>query len=172
MLRHGRLGLVGVIAITLVMLLGMAGPTLALESRGDSVQVTGTVLPYLEIQIPETTLDFGTLPSVWSGEFYETQGFSLFVTSNLSYETQILGADNSEGLADNEHFGVWLGVPGGAGGIRIPTSPGESKDAVMGGDPAVAFEHVRVIGLDLWEIAIPLPPGSIDYTVTFTVAQS
>jgi hypothetical protein len=174
MARRHSLRFLLVLALSLVMTAGMIVPATA-DSENDSVVVTGQVLPYLEVSITPTAINFGQVPSVWNpadypgwtGSWFFSRPFSLTVTSNLPYGTQVAGTDSSTGITHQTHFVVWLQEPSSAWGGINPTS----RDAMMSGGPVLNRVHASNIGLELVNNAMPIPPGTINFAVIFTVSQ-
>jgi hypothetical protein len=178
MVRRHSLRYLLVLALSLVMTAGMVAPAIA-ESENDTVVVTAQVLPYLEVSTTPASLDFGSVPSVWNPAEYAsylrnwwaTRPFTVSVTSNLPYGTMVEVSDGSTGLSFYTHFVVYLSYPRSDYMLWSALPPGTSRDAEIGGGPALNSPHAREVALSLQKNAMPIPPGIISYTLIFTVTQ-
>jgi hypothetical protein len=183
MLRHRKVGLLTTLVLALVMVFA-AVPALAVETDGQaegSVVVTGQILPYLEVAFSTTTIDMGDLPGVWNLAAYPLPGnfigpsvpFTVTVTSNLQYGTLLYGQDASTGFVYDQH--LWFEYQRSNNGSVIATRHLYKTlggiDALISDDPGVADSHACGIRAVLAAGAMPIPPGTARYTMTFYVSQ-
>jgi hypothetical protein len=175
MVRRHSLRYLLVLALSLVMTAGMVAPAIA-ESENDTVVVTAQVLPYLEVSISPTSINFGNLPSVWDtgawptsgGNWYADDPLTVTVTSNLAYSTTVAGSYTPAGLLFGTHFSVYLTT---STGTPFLVAPGTSVNGGIAGGPGLNTAHTSSVFLSLNKNSMPLPPGTISYNLMFTVSQ-
>jgi hypothetical protein len=174
MARRHSLRFLLVLALSLVMTAGMIVPATA-DSEDDSIVVTAQVLPYLEVAINPTSHNFGEVPSVWntadwsgsSGFWFSEFPVTMTVTSNLPYGTIVHGADSSTNLARGTHFMVVMEHRGWVSFGIFPSV----RDAHIDGSAALNSTHDFWLKLSLLPNAMPIPPGTINFSVIYTVSQ-
>jgi hypothetical protein len=180
MIRNKPIRFFTLLGLTLALLLGMAGPALALESQGN-VTVTGTYPARLEVRFPASPQNLPPIPfrpqGDWDYYYYGRVSVELVVTSNLPYSTTFVATDYSTGGLTLDHgFLRYDAYLGGGEGYRYTILAGIEYDAHVSGPGGVNVNHGYDADHDLMLgpfIGSPPPePGEMYVVVTFTVTQA
>jgi hypothetical protein len=175
MIRNKPIRFFTLLGLTLALLLGMAGPALALESQGN-VTVTGTYPARLEVQFPASPQNLRPIPfrptpggpgSYW---YYDWARVDIWVTSNLPYSTTFVATDYSTGGLTLDHGFLRYYVA--ESGQIYTIAAGTPYDALVSG-PGGLHVYGGYRDLDLGPLYSPPPePGEMYVVVTFMVTQT
>lgn len=178
MIRHGRFGLLSVLALALMLIFGAVTPVATRAQSSQTVVISASVVNVLELAVP-STVSFGNVPAAWnpadypntSGHLELTTSATVEVTSSLPYRIRLAGEDQSSGPEYDLDFILGFTTDDGWGnGLLASFTFAEDPFMLPPYQPGF-HQNLWTFYFIGWTYAVPLPTGSVSYALTLQAAQ-